>query len=258
MELDVAPPSAPALAPTGPVVLESSALATADLFTIGRAAVAARRTRVADRGVFVRSRQLLASGAWRGPRDAAEAFVEASDLPTLGGLERAVAEGARLVVLATPDEALGRAALAAGLRVRVRVPFRAGEPAAERAARLASVARLVASGLAIDGVVPTPECEPQGLDALGVFAAARLELAAAGVDHVVADFARLGHRLAQMALGFGADELMGPIVSERALRLGDNANNPAMTRKEAALLLRGAGLVPHERLSGGALEEVVA
>jgi hypothetical protein len=29
-----------------------------------------------------------------------------------------------------------------------------------------------------------------------------------------------------------------------------------MTRKEAAVLLRGAGLTPCERLSGGALEEV--
>jgi len=71
---------------------------------------------------------------------------------------------------------------------------------------------------------------------------------------VAVDFARLGHRLAQMALGFGADELFGPIVSERALRLGDNAGNPAMTRKEAATLIRGAGWQPFERLSGGAVE----
>ena len=46
-----------------------------------------------------------------------------------------------------------------------------------------------------------------------------------------------------MSLGFGADELFGPILPERALRLGANAHNPVMTRKEAATLLRGAGLV---------------
>ena len=50
-----------------------------------------------------------------------------------------------------------------------------------------------------------------------------------------------------MAFGFGADELFAPIVAERALRLGDNANNPALTRKEAATLIRGAGLIPCER-----------
>ena len=51
---------------------------------------------------------------------------------------------------------------------------------------------------------------------------------------------------------------MAPIVAERALRLGANANNPVMTRKEAATLIRGAGLIACERLSDGALEEVPA
>ena len=56
-----------------------------------------------------------------------------------------------------------------------------------------------------------------------------------------------------MAFGFGADELFAPIVAERALRLGANANNPALTRKEAATLIRGAGLTPCERLADGSL-----
>jgi hypothetical protein len=59
-----------------------------------------------------------------------------------------------------------------------------------------------------------------------------------------------------MAFGFGADELHAPIVAERSLRLGANANNPALTRKEAATLIRGAGLVPCERLADGTLQEV--
>ena len=90
--------------------------------------------------------------------------------------------------------------------------------------------------------MPTPEDgEPEGLDTLHLVATCRLALPA--MPHVIADVPALGPRLAQMALGFGADELFGPIVSERALRLGDNARNPAMTRKEAAILIRGAGLV---------------
>ena len=79
---------------------------------------------------------------------------------------------------------------------------------------------------------------------------ASCRLRAAACAHVVADFVRLGHRLAQMSLGFGADELFGPIMPERALRLGANANNPVMTRKEAATLIRGAGLRPCERRLG--------
>lgn len=99
--------------------------------------------------------------------------------------------------------------------------------------------------LALWGVLPTPVGEPQGLDTLHLIATLRLELPE--LRHVVLDVAALGPRLAQMALGFGADELWAPIVSERALRLGANANNPAMTRKEAAILIRGAGLAARER-----------
>jgi hypothetical protein len=40
-------------------------------------------------------------------------------------------------------------------------------------------------------------------------------------------------------------------MPERALRLGANSGNPVMTRKEAAILIRGAGLVPWERTSDG-------
>jgi hypothetical protein len=58
-----------------------------------------------------------------------------------------------------------------------------------------------------------------------------------------------------LALGFGADELFGPIVTERALRLGDNAGSRALTRTEAAQLLRGAGLRAFERVAGGVTEE---
>jgi hypothetical protein len=221
-----------------------------DLFALGRRAAQACRRAHGGRGFFTRSRQLLGTGAWRGPRDAPEALVEEEDLAALGGLAAAQALGARTLLATSAGAA--RAALAAGMRVLWRLPFRAGEPEAERHARFQDLAAL-GQDAAIDGVIPTPAGEPMGLDTLAVMVRCRLQLP---VAHVVADFVRLGHRLAQMSLGFGADELYGPIMPERALRLGANAHNPVMTRKEAAVLLRGAGLTPCERLSGGALEEV--
>jgi len=218
-----------------------------DLFALGRQAAARAREAAGGRGIFARSRQLLATGAWRGPRDAADAYVEDEDLAALGGLGAATAAGVRTVVASQP------AALRdlGDVRILARLRYSAGETQAERLARLEELAGLVRGGLAVDGVLPTPEGEPLGLDTLRFVALCRLHLP---VPHLVVDFARLGHRLAQMCLGFGADELFGPIVSERALRLGDNAGNPAMTRKEAATLLRGAGWQPFERLSGGAVE----
>jgi hypothetical protein len=228
----------------------AAAPADGDIFALGRSAAAATAAAHQRRGVFARSRQLLPGGAWRGPRDAAEAYVEEADIPN-GDLQAARGAGVRTVLATTA--VVAHAAHAAGLRVLWRLSFRGGEPAAEREARLAEVRALVEAGVPLAGVVPTPEGEPMGLDTLRLVAACRLRLP---VPHVVADFVKLGHRLAQMSLGFGADELFGPIMPERSLRLGANAGNPVMTRKEAAMLLRGAGLIPHERLSGGELEEV--
>jgi hypothetical protein len=133
----------------------------------------------------------------------------------------------------------------------VRFSFRNGESDADRLARLAALAETTPAPAAI---MPAPEGEPHGLDTLRLFALCRLSLPA--VPHLIADVTRLGPRLAQMALGFGADELYAPIVGERALRLGDNAHNPALTRKEAAVLIRGAGLTACERLAGDTYEEV--
>lgn len=223
---------------------------TFDLHGLGQRACAIRRAHIGDRASFGRSRQLLPTGAWRGPRDAAESWVDERDLPGLGGLAAAREAGAWLLVggdaLATHAEAA-----AMGLRTIWRVPFRAGEDDADRVARLEAAARLDPLPWA---VLPTPNGEPQGLDTLRFVASCRVALPPA--VHVVSDFAALGLRLAQMSLGFGADALWGPIVGERALRLGANAGNPAMTRREAAGLVRAAGLVPCERVHGGGIEEV--
>ena len=129
-------------------------------------------------------------------------------------------------------------------------PFKHGESDAERLDRLAAIA---ATAPPPWGVMPAPVGEPFGLDTLRCFALCRLALPQ--VPHLLADVAALGPRLAQMAFGFGADELCAPIVAERALLLGANANNPALTRKEAVTLIRGAGLTPCERLADGTLQE---
>ena len=225
--------------------------ATIDLFDLGRRASAARDQRWGGRrATFVRSRQLMATGAWRGPRDATEGYVEVADLPALGGGDaaagwRAAREaGVDLLVGAGALE-LHRAARDGGARTLWRLGFRSGEPAATRRQRLDELQALLRAGLAPWGVLPTPEGEAEGIDTLHLFATLRLEFPQ--LPHLSLDVAALGPRLAQMALSFGADELWAPIVSERALRLGGNANNPAMTRKEACVLIRGAALAPYER-----------
>ncbi|HEY4393070.1 MAG TPA: hypothetical protein VGP64_03365 [Polyangia bacterium] len=224
-----------------------------DLFALGRQASAARDARLGRRGSFVRARQLLASGGWRGPRDAAESYVDEADLGAIGGLAAARAAGIDLLVTAADGSAAAQAAAATGLRVVLRLPYRLGESDGERLGRLAAVG---ATGFDVWGALPAPAGEPYGLDTLRFYALCRLSLP--NVPHLLADVGALGPRLAQMAFGFGADELFAPIVSERALRLGANAHNPALTRKEAATLIRGAGLAPCERFSDGTLEEVPA
>lgn len=223
----------------------------ADLFVLGRAANAVCRDLHRAACVFSRSRRLLSTGAWQGPKDAAETFVEEPDVAANGGLVACVAVGVK-TLLAT---SLTAAAEAQALRLRclLRLPYQSQELPLHRAQRIEEVQRALSQGLTLHGVLPTPIGEAFGLDTLMFFAQCRTQL---DVPHVVADFARLGHRLAQMALAFGASELHGPIVSERALRLGDNANNPSMTRKEVIVFIQGAGLVANERLHGGRTEEV--
>jgi 2-iminoacetate synthase ThiH len=71
---------------------------------------------------------------------------------------------------------------------------------------------------------------------------------------VVVDLDVFGHKLGQLCLSFGADEIFGSIVGQRALRLGDHASSKALTRDEAALLLRASAFTPCERLSEGKVQ----
>ena len=145
-------------------------------------------------------------------------------------------------------EATGR-----GLRGLLRLAVPAEESVQQQERRLADLAEQVRQGLVLDGVVPTPEDDCMGLVTLLFFAHCRLSLTR--VPHVLVDLDRLGPKLGQLALGFGADELCGSIVEKRALRLGENAGSRAITRAEASQLLRGAGLRAFERVAGGSLEE---
>ncbi|HXI55267.1 MAG TPA: hypothetical protein VNO55_04380, partial [Polyangia bacterium] len=71
---------------------------TEDLFALGRKASQARRTLHGDRATFIRSKRLVAGGAWRGPRDAALSYVEEDDLAAVGGWPAARDAGIKLLV----------------------------------------------------------------------------------------------------------------------------------------------------------------
>jgi hypothetical protein len=233
----------------------SAGVATAsqslDLFSLGRAAQAAARDATGGRGVFGCWRRLLSTGLWLGPASAVSAFVEEMDLAVLGGLSPACAAGANTFIATSLPMLIE--ATRRGMRGLLRLAVPAAEPVVQQEQRLAVLADQVRAGLVLDGVLPTPDEDCMGIPALLFFARCRLALA--GVPQVLVDLDRLGSKLGQLALGFGAGELCGPIVVERALRLGDNAGSRAITRAEAAQLLRGAGLRAFERVAGGALEE---
>ena len=132
-----------------------------DLFALGRRrATAARRAALGDRASFVRARQLLATGAWRGPRDAAESYVEEDDLPALGGWDAARAAGRRPAGRRARCRRCTRAAVAGGARSLWRLPFRSGEDRAARGARIEALRALVARRPVARGACcPTPEGE---------------------------------------------------------------------------------------------------
>ncbi|HEX7599611.1 MAG TPA: hypothetical protein VF518_15445, partial [Polyangia bacterium] len=179
------------------------------------------------------------------------AYVEEPDLQAMGGLYAACKAGAN-VLIATSLPLLAEATRR-GLRGLLRLPLPADEPVDEQKRRLATLADQVRTGLALDGVVPTPREESLGIATLLFVARCRLTLT--GVPHVLVDLDRVGAKLGQLCLGFGADELCGSIVAERPLRLGDHAGSPEITRQEAAQLLHGAGLQAFERVAGGTLQE---
>jgi hypothetical protein len=208
------------------------------------------RDAFSGRGFFVSARRLQADGSWIGPGEGACALVEEDALSALGGLKAAHKAGANTVLCRLTGDLAG--AMELGMRCLVREPFAADEPTQERAVRLARLGESCRRFSGLDGVVPTSTGEAQGLDTLQFFAACRLALPP--TTHLIVDLDMLGHKLGQLCLSFGADEILGSITGQRALRLGARVSSHDITRDEAALLLRAAGFSPCERLPDGQVQ----
>ncbi len=229
-----------------------SQAAQTDLFALGREAAQQARRLHGGRGWLACWRRLRSDGTWQGAVSAPCAWVEEGDLEAVGGMAGARTSGAN--VLVAQSLPLLTQARSQGLRGILRVPVLAHESSEEQLARLRQVHEQTAVGLP-DAVVPTPADNTLGLATLILVARCRLLLSQ--VAHVMVDLGRLGPKLGQLALGFGADELFGPIVTERPLRLGEHAGSGDITRHEAAQLLRGAGLRPCERTGQDQTQEFV-
>jgi hypothetical protein len=218
-----------------------------DIFTLGREASDKARACFDGRAVFTPARRLREDGSWSGPAEAACCLVDEDVVQAFGGLGPVRAAGGNAVVCNLDGTVAGEA-VALGLRVLLRVPFAAGDLVDERGRRMNALAAMLDAIPGIDGVLPVPVGEAQGLDTLAFFAACRQTC---GKAHVVVDLECFGHKLGQLCLSFGADEILGPISVQRALRLGDRATSNEITRDEAVLLVRAAGFAPCERLADG-------
>lgn len=107
-------------------------------------------------------------------------------------------------------------------------------------AYFAYLARLAAEAPADISVAPFC-ARSGGLFRLHLIAAARLALARA---HVEARHDLLGIRLAQVALGFGADTLAGPLAHARSLPLAGVTRPDEATPAGLSTLIEQAGLEP--------------
>jgi hypothetical protein len=217
-----------------------------DIFSLGQQALAATRAASEGRGFFVSARRLNADGTWAGPPEAACALVEQARLDAVGGLAGARLAGANTSLLNLDDDLF--AAAESGMRCLVRLSYAADESPHALAQKMDQLRAAVRDLPAIDGIVPSPIGEAQGLSTLRVFSSCRL---AAPSRHVIVDLDLLGHKLGQICLSFGADEILGTIVKQRGLRLGAAASSHDLTRDEAIALVRAAGLAPCERLPDG-------
>ena len=87
--------------------------------------------------------------------------------------------------------------------------------------------------------------KPTGFDALKTIAVSRLMLD--NFDHIKAYWVMLTPRIAQIALGFGANDLDGTVVEEKIYHDAGATTPEHLTRAELERLIRAAGRVPVER-----------
>jgi aminodeoxyfutalosine synthase len=86
---------------------------------------------------------------------------------------------------------------------------------------------------------------PSGFDALKTIAVSRLMLD--NFDHIKAYWIMLTPRIAQIALGFGANDLDGTVVEEKIYHDAGATTPEHLTRAELERLIRAAGRIPVER-----------
>lgn len=146
-----------------------------------------------------------------------------------------VLRGAELLELAAWPEP---GALVPGDRVVVEV---AATPT-DRARFVAWLRALAQAAPAEISIAPTSST-PGGMHRLWCIAAARLLLPASA--RVEARHDLIGIRLAQLAVGFGADTLSGPIAPDRSLPLAGVTRPDEATAAGLATLVRQVGLSPH-------------
>lgn len=86
---------------------------------------------------------------------------------------------------------------------------------------------------------------PTGFDTLRTIAVSRVFLD--NFDHITAYWIGLGTKLAQVALGYGADDLHGTILEEHIFHMAGASSPQAQTEADMLKAIREAGRVPVQR-----------
>jgi hypothetical protein len=130
----------------------------------------------------------------------------------------------------------------AALQLRDRVVVQVAATPADRARFVAWLRALADTAPAELSVAPGSPT-PGGMHRLWCIATARVLLP--DTVRVEARHDLIGIRLAQLAVGFGADTLSGPIAPDRTLPLAGVTRPDEATRAGLATLIRQVGLAPH-------------
>jgi aminodeoxyfutalosine synthase len=142
-----------------------------------------------------------------------------------------------------------------GVRTNATMLYGSVETAADRVDHLIRLRELQDETGGIPGFIPLafhPENTPlahlpetSGQLDLRVIAVSRLLLD--NVPHVKAYWIQIGSKLAQVALHFGADDLVGTVVDETITHAAGAKTASGMTRQEFERLIRETGREPFER-----------
>ena len=84
-----------------------------------------------------------------------------------------------------------------------------------------------------------------GVDNLKSIAVSRLMLD--NFPHIKAYWISMGPKVAQISLGFGADDLDGTVRDERVFRMAGASTETALTERQLVKLIKDAGRIPIER-----------